>query len=68
MSFFFLVVIFIFIWAFWLGGFAQDWGASAVASGDFNGFESFIISNINLWIALGLVASIFFAVSFGGSR
>lgn len=67
-AFFIVLGIFFFLWASWLGGFLQEWGAKATASGDFNGFELFLINNLNLWIFLGLIIAVFFAITFGGNR
>ena len=66
-SFVFLLILFMIIWAVWLGGYinaqAQQWIATAGATG----LEAFLIANLNLWIFLILLIVIVWAM-FGGSR
>lgn len=66
LSFFFALILFIIIWAVWLGSFLQERATADIAAGTYVGIEAFIVANINLWIFLGLLLAIFFFVAFGG--
>lgn len=63
----FLIGIFLFIWAVWLGGFLQDQAEEQISAGTYTGLEAFIVANLNLIIFLGLLLFIVFAIAFGGA-
>lgn len=59
-TYFFTVVIFVIIWALWLGKFLSDEGQRVIATHSLTGLEAFFYGNINLVIffclLLGTVA------------
>lgn len=65
---FFIVIIFIFIWAFWLGQFLNEYSAQFLATGYVTGLEAFLWANLNLWIALGLFLGVLIALYSGGAQ
>lgn len=65
-GFFFLVIIFIAIWAFWLGQWLQDYGARAISVNSLTGIEAFFMANLNLFLFLALIISIFLYLYLGG--
>ena len=58
LSFLFGLIIFIIIWAVWLGAEIQSWSNAAVDAGTVTGVEAFLITNINLWIGIFLLVVI----------
>lgn len=62
----FAVLAFVVGWAFFLGEFVSDWGSQAVETGNFGGFESFVLLNLNWVIGVALVIFIAWA-SFSAS-
>lgn len=62
----FFDVVFIILWALFLGGFVNTWTAQAVDSGNFGGIESLILANLNIVIFLAVILfNIIFAVAGG---
>jgi hypothetical protein len=59
------LIIFIFIWAVWLGGWLQNYAETAITAGTVTGTEAFILANLNLIIFLGLLLTILIAITFG---
>ena len=64
--FIFLLLLFIIIWASWLGGFINTQVAIWLAESGSTGLEAFLISNLNLWIGLILLIVIAWSVLRGG--
>ena len=62
----FFMLSFIFIWAVWLGAFMQEWGATYITVNSATGIEAFFYANLNIWIGLALITSIFMYIRFGG--
>lgn len=60
------IIMFICVWAFWLGSFLQTWGLKNVADNSLTGIEAMFYMNLNLWIFLGLIATIYIGVKYGG--
>ena len=54
----FLVIVFIIIWAVWLGQFVTTMGQQAIQATGLTGLEAFIYANINLFIFIALVLGI----------
>lgn len=63
-----MFILFVILWALWLGSFIQEWGARMVADNGLSGVEAFLVSNLNLWIFFGLIISIAWATYSGGGR
>lgn len=64
-TFFFAIIIFFFIWAFWLGGFLSDYADQAISAGTVTGLEAFILANLNLFIFLGIILTVFIVIYLG---
>lgn len=66
-SYFFLVIVFVIIWALWLGRYLNESGRQAITDLGLTGIEAFLIANINLFIFIGLVISVLAVsiISFG---
>lgn len=62
------LLIFVFIWAVWLGAWLQDYATTTIQAGTVTGLEAFIIANLNLIIFLGLITTVFIAIYFGASN
>lgn len=62
------LLIFVFIWAVWLGAWLQDYATTTIQAGTVTGLEAFIIANLNLIIFLGLILTVFIAIYFGASN
>jgi hypothetical protein len=62
------LLIFVFIWAVWLGAWLQDYATTTIQAGTVTGIEAFVIANLNLIIFLGLILTIFLAIYFGASQ
>jgi hypothetical protein len=63
----FLLIIFIIIWAVWLGKFMTDYTTSYLASHpEVNGVEAFLLANMNLWIFAMLIITLVALVFVGG--
>ena len=59
LSYFAVVFVFVINWALWLGAFLRDWGEQAVTVNSLTGIEAFLLSNINLFVFIGLLISTF---------
>jgi hypothetical protein len=62
------IIFFICIWAFWMGSFLQEWGLKNIADNGLTGIEAMFWANLNLWIFLGLIATIYIGIKFGGGQ
>lgn len=65
-GFFFAVIIFIAIWAFWLGAWLQDYGEYAIQKNSLTGMEAFFMANLNLFLFFAMLIMIFLALYLGG--
>ena len=63
-----MFILFVILWALWLGSFIQEWGARMITDNGLTGVEAFAVANLNLWIFLGLLISIAWATYAGGGR
>ncbi len=50
-----MVLVFIVLWAVWLGPWLVTVGQQAIIDGPLVGFEAFFYANLNLWVMLGLI-------------
>ena len=66
-GFFFLIIIFIAIWAFWLGAWLQEYGSRAISINSLTGLEAFFMANLNLFLFFAILISIFLYLYLGGS-
>lgn len=66
-SWIFTVIVFIIIWARWLGGFLNVWAQRYIENNSATGIEAFLVSNLNLWIFVWLLIVTVF-VLYGGSN
>ena len=55
LTYFTSVLVFVIIWALWLGRHFSEWGANAVANNSLTGIEAFLFMNINLVIFFALL-------------
>jgi hypothetical protein len=60
------IIMFICVWAFWLGSFMQEWGLKNVTDNGLTGIEAMFYMNLNLWIFFGLIAVLYIGIKFGG--
>lgn len=63
----FSLIIFIVIWARWLGKELAFWGQRYIAINSPSAFESFLIANLNLWVFLWLLI-VTVIILYGGSN
>ena len=62
----FTVIIFVIIWARWLGVFLNTWATRYIELNSAVGIEAFLIANLNLWIFVWLLIATVFDL-YGGS-
>jgi hypothetical protein len=68
LGFAFWIIMFICVWAAWLGGFLAEWGARNVNDNVLTGLEAMFYSNLNLWVFLGLITIIYLGIRMGGGQ
>lgn len=61
----FAIISFLFIWAIWLGGYLNELGEQYIVNNSPEPLEIFFYSNLNLFLAIGLILSIFIYFSLG---
>ena len=66
----FAIISFLFVWSIWLGSYLNELGEQYIAFNNPEPVELFFYSNLNLFLAIGLILSIFlyFSMGGGGSR
>jgi hypothetical protein len=63
------LIIFVLIWAIWLGKFIAEWCHNAIVEFGYTGIIAFGLAYMNLWIFLMLLIVVAFAYYlFGGSQ
>ena len=63
------LIVFVLIWAFFLGKFINDWASQSITENGITGFNAFLLANMNLWIALFLILAVGIGYyAFGGQR
>jgi hypothetical protein len=63
----FLLIIFIIIWAVWLGGFLTTYTTEYLSGHpEVVGVEAFLLANMNLWIFAFLIITLVALVMIGG--
>lgn len=68
-GFFFVLVIFIIMWALFLASWLSQIGSGAIINNSLTGLEAFIWGNLNLWVLLGVLGAGAMGVFFvGGSQ
>jgi hypothetical protein len=68
LGFAFWIIMFICIWAFWLGGFLAEWGQRNITDNALTGIEAMFYANLNLWIFFGLLGIIYLGIRAGGGQ
>jgi len=58
LSLIFGLIMFIILWVMFFAGFINEWSQQAITSGNVVGLEAFLLSNVNLWIAIGLIIGV----------
>lgn len=56
-SFYFLLAVFITVWALFLAEWLAQIGADAIATNSLTGVEAFVWGNLNLWVLLGVLGA-----------
>jgi len=56
-GYFFILLIFCTLWAFFLADLLATFGAEAIANNNLTGLEAFIWGNLNLWVLLGVLGA-----------
>lgn len=64
----FILIVFVIFWVFFFGKFLSDWGTDMVEHNQMTGFEAFIMSNLNLVLAIAVFIFIVWAAISGGGR
>ena len=64
----FALIMFVIIWALWLGSWINEWAERLVVDNSLTGIEAFLAANINLWVILGVMVSFMAYMYFGGRR
>lgn len=67
LSFTFWIIMFIALWALWLGSFLSEWGLKNITDNGLVGIEALFYANMNLWIFLTLLVTIFLGIKYGGT-
>ena len=65
-AFLIVVIMFIAMWALFLGKFLSYVGHTAVEQNNITGIEAFVLSNLNLFVFIGLVHGLIAYGFFGG--
>ena len=68
LGFAFWLIMFIYIWAFWLGSFLAEWGQRNITDNALTGLEAMFYANLNLWIFLCLLVIIYLGIRIGGAQ
>lgn len=68
LGFIFSLITFFIIWAIWLGGILNEWGAKMIEDNGLTGIEAFMAGNLNLWVGLGLFITILWILYAGGNQ
>jgi hypothetical protein len=64
----FLVIVFVILWALWLGSWIAQVGQDTITKLSLTGVEAFFFANLNLMVFIGLVLGIMAYMWFGGGR
>lgn len=56
-SFFFVLAVFVAVWALFLGSWLAQIGADAITTNSLTGVEAFVWGNLNLWVLLGVLGA-----------
>lgn len=56
-TFYFLLAVFVAVWALFLGEWLAQIGADAIATNSLSGVEAFVWGNLNLWVLLGVLGA-----------
>lgn len=67
-GFFFLLAIFVVMWALFLAAWLAQIGADAITTNSLTGLEAFIWGNLNLWVLLGVLGASAMGVFFAGGQ
>jgi len=62
LGFAFWIIIFVCVWAVWLGGFLAEWGTRNVNDNALTGLEAMFYMSLNLWVFLGLLVIIYLGI------
>lgn len=68
LGFAFWIIMFVCVWAVWLGSFLAEWGLRNVNDNSLTGLEAMFYSNLNLWVFLGLLVIIYIGIRSGGGQ
>lgn len=68
LGFAFWIIMFICIWAVWLGQFLAEWGQKNIIDNSLTGLEAMFYANLNLWIFLGLLIIIYIGIRTSGGQ
>lgn len=64
----FSLIIFVILWALYIGKWLSEWGRSAITTNGLTGLEAFFMANLNLWVVLGLIIGVMAWVYIGGGQ
>jgi hypothetical protein len=68
MAVFFGLIIFVVLWALFFGEWINVWSQQMIVLNNLTGVEAFLMSNMNLWVGLGVVFGSVSYLYFGGGR
>ena len=68
LGYFFVLGVFILIWALFLASFFNTFGQQAITANNLTGLEAFIWGNLNLFVTLGVLVAGAGGVFFAGGQ
>lgn len=68
LGFAFWIIMFVCVWAVWLGGFLAEWGQRNIIDNSLIGLEAMFYANLNLWVFLGLLTIVYLGIRMGGGQ
>jgi hypothetical protein len=68
LAYIFMFLVFIVVWAAWLGGFLTEWGQIAIANNNMTGLDAFFFANLNIWVIFGVIIGVFIVAYMGVSQ
>lgn len=63
---FFMLVVFVIVYAFFFADFLTTWGAEMVVKNNLSGFEAFFYDNLNAFVLFMVLIFTLAALAFGG--
>ena len=68
LSVIFGLIVFFILWAMFFAEWVSEWAQQMITDNSLVGIEAFLIANINLWIAIGVILGVLAFIYFGGGQ